>query len=176
MKNLFSLALILFITGFQCACKSHKADPNHLVHSDALVVFLVRHAEKMDQSRDPDLSPQGLQRSKLLAQMLSDSGIEHIHSSDYKRTRNTAQPLADQLGLDVQIYDPRELETLASQLKKMGGTHLVVGHSNTTPTMVSLLGGEPGSAIDDTSEYDRLYIVTITHTGQVSSKLLRYGK
>jgi hypothetical protein len=52
----------------------------------------------------------------------------------------------------------------------------VVGHSNTTPAAVELLGGEPGAEIDEADEYDRLYILTIATSGEVSTVVLRYGE
>jgi 2,3-bisphosphoglycerate-dependent phosphoglycerate mutase len=67
------------------------------------------------------------------------------------------------------------MEALAADMRAAGGRHLVVGHSDTTPELVGLLGGEPGPAIDEPSEYDRLYIVTIGADGAVTSVLLRYG-
>ncbi len=139
-----------------------------------LVVFLVRHAEKVDDGRDPELSAEGQQRAGTLVTTLRDAGIEHLHSSDYLRTRDTAAPIAAKLDLDIEIYDARELPKLVEMLRAAGGRHLVVGHSNTTPEVVALLGGEPGTAIDEPSEYDRLYIVTVAD-GRVSTVLLRYG-
>ena len=59
---------------------------------DPLPVFLVRHAEKVDQSMDPDLSMEGYRRAGELARVLADAGIERIFSSDYVRTRETAGP------------------------------------------------------------------------------------
>ena len=64
-------------------------------------MFLVRHAEKVDQSKDPDLSPDGYRRAEELACVLADADIEHIHSSDFIRTRLTAAPVAEKFGLDV---------------------------------------------------------------------------
>jgi len=57
----------------------------------------------------------------------------------------------------------------------MLGTHLVVGHSNTTPPLTELLGGEGGEPIVEATEYDRLYRVDITKDGSASSKLMRFG-
>ena len=92
------------------------------------------------------------------------------------RTRSTAAPLAEALGLKVRLYDPRDLEAFARRLKEEGGRHLVVGHSNTTPELVGLLGGEPGTAIDEAVEYGRLYVVVIDAGGRAGSMLLRYGR
>ena len=142
---------------------------------DATTIFLVRHAEKIDDSRDPELSEAGHARAAALATALRHSGIEHVHSTDYIRTRDTAAPVAERLGLSVELYDPRALPAFAEQLRAAGGRHLVVGHSNTTPGMVSLLGGEAGSEIVEATEYDRLYIVTVMPGGKASTVLLRYG-
>ena len=141
----------------------------------ATQIFLVRHAEKMTAKTDPALTQAGQDRAQLLANMLGDVGITHIHSSDYKRTRDTATPLAEQLGLEVMIYDPRDLAGMAAKLKGMSGRHLVVGHSNTTPPLTELLGGEGGTPIVEATEYDRLYIVTPTANGEVTTTLLRFG-
>lgn len=138
-----------------------------------LEVFLVRHAEKMP-GPDPVLTPEGEARAEALADLLEDAGIEHIHSSDYQRTRQTAEPLAGRLGLPIRLYDPRDLPALAAQLREEGGRHLVVGHSNTTPPLAEELGGEGGDPIVEATEYDRLYLVTTTDMN-TETFLLRYG-
>lgn len=144
-----------------------------LAQSDEVVVFLVRHAEKVDDSADPDLSAEGLERASVLARMLADAGITHIHSTDYRRTRQTGEPLARALGLEIRSYDPRDLPGLAAHLTATPGRHLVLGHSNTTPGAVEALGGDPLGAIDD-AEYDRLYIV-VPHPAGTRSTLVRFG-
>ena len=139
------------------------------------MIFLVRHAEKTDDGRDPELSLVGQMRSLELAKVLRDAGISRIYSTDYKRTRDTAAPIAKLLGLEVEIYDPRDLQSFARTLEQNGQRQLVVGHSNTTPELTALLGGEAGTEIDEPGEYDRLYVVTIDGNGDASSALLRYG-
>lgn len=140
-----------------------------------LVVFLVRHGEKVDSSADASLSPAGEQRAGHLALLLRDAGIEQVHSTDYIRTRDTAAPTATSLDLAVQIYQPDELAAFADRLRATGGRHLVVGHSNTTPALVALLRGEPGEAIAEGWEYDRLYMVSVRPGGPAETVLLRYG-
>lgn len=144
------------------------------------VVYLVRHAEKgaakgAMMSKDPGLTAQGKARAKALARLLKDAGIDYVFSSDYKRTRNTAQPIAKLLGVEVELYDPRNLDELSTIIKGKAGRYLVVGHSNTTPSMVELLGGQPGTPIKE-SEYDRLYTVVLTDGAEPVTVLLRYGK
>ena len=145
-----------------------------VTEADATVVYLVRHAERAeDGTNDPHISSDGEARASLLARMLADAGIQRIHSTSYQRTRETAVPLAEQLGIEVDAYDASDLPGLAARLRDEGGRHLVVGHSNTTPEAVAALGGDPGGPIAE-DEYDRLYVVTLTSDG-ATTVLLRFG-
>jgi probable phosphoglycerate mutase len=137
-------------------------------------VILVRHAEKESDTRDPALSPSGRQRAESLAHALSGVGLRHVLSTDYRRTRETAGPVARAFGLEVEIYDPEDLEGLVERLARAEGPALVVGHSDTTGTVVALLGGDPGPPFDEELDYDRLYVVTPGAEGP-TTLLLRYG-
>jgi len=147
--------------------------------TEAVVVYLVRHAERAtDHPTDPGLTEQGLARAQLLARTLGEAGIDHVHSSPLRRARLTAEPLAARIGVPVQDYLPGDLQTLADRIRETPGRHFVSGHSNTTPALVELLGGEPGAPYDEATEYDRLYILTIAPGpagGSVTTTLLRYG-
>jgi 2,3-bisphosphoglycerate-dependent phosphoglycerate mutase len=143
------------------------------------VVYLVRHAEPtlpaMGSGADPHLGLAGQERAHALRHLLEQAGITHVLSTDYNRTRETVTPLAEALGLQVEIYDARAPEALVERLKHTPGRFLVAGHSNTTPQMVALLGGDPGAPIDENYEFDRLYQVLIGADGTVTTTLLRYG-
>jgi broad specificity phosphatase PhoE len=142
---------------------------------DAFTLYLVRHAEKENTKDDPQLNKTGRERAADLARMLVDAGIEAAWSSDYARTRQTAAPLANALGLEIQLYDPRKLQDFAEALAARAETALVVGHSNTTPELAGLLGGESHGETDDATEFDRLYVLTLIDGEVVSSALLRYS-
>ena len=145
--------------------------------SGSSVVYLVRHAEKADDDPlDPSLSPAGTRRALDLARLLTDAPLDRIFSTDYRRTRDTAAPVAEAHGLAVESYEPgsQGLESLRDLLRATPGHHLIVGHSNTTPALVELLGGDPVSPVDET-EYDRLYVVVVSPDGDVASTLLRFG-
>jgi len=140
--------------------------------ADTLVV-LVRHGEKVDESRNAELSPTGRARARALAAMLKDAGIEAVYSTEFARTRATGEPTAALLSKPVEIYDGDGLEAFARTLRSRGGRSLVVGHSDTTPELVRLLGGDPGSPIAS-DEYDRLYLLTLSVEGKASTTLLRF--
>ena len=139
------------------------------------VIYLVRHAEKVPDGTDPVLSLAGRERARMLANLLEEAAIDAIHSTDFRRTRATAAPLALRLGLPVALYDPARPAALADAIRDAGGRHLVVGHSNTVPELVELLGGDGGPPIDEAGEYDRLYVVTRDGEGTVRTELRRYG-
>ena len=141
--------------------------------TQATVIYLVRHAEKAeDGTNDPPLTEAGEQRAQTLARMFADAGLTAVHTTAYRRTRATAAPIAAALGITPHEYDPRALAEFAERLKGAGGRHLVLGHSNTTPELVRLLGGAAGPMLE--SEYGRFYEVTITPQG-VRTVVLGYA-
>lgn len=119
-------------------------------------LYLVRHGETEGQGPGRGLSAVGRARAEALAERLAGAGIEAIYTTDFRRTRETAAPLAARLGLEPRVYDPEDLAGLAAELRRLGGIAVVVGHSNTTTELVGLLGGEPGRPIAE-DEHDRLY-------------------
>ncbi|HEY0063044.1 MAG TPA: phosphoglycerate mutase family protein [Telluria sp.] len=133
-------------------------------------VYVTRHGEKGD-GKDPALTAQGQARARMIATLLGKVGIRQIYSSATLRTQQTAKPLADKAGVDIQTYDPAKPEGAIEKIKASGGPTLLVGHSNTVPDLVKLLGGTPGSPIGD-DEFDRLYQVTIGADGAVTTVLL----
>ena len=125
-------------------------------------IFLVRHAEKMNSSRDPELSLPGKARAVRLMELLSEAGIDHIYSTDYKRTRATARPLADKLDLFIESYRPFEQELTETLKGEMDGKQiLVVGHSNTIPDLVNQLIDEKVYQQLPDDAYAQLFVVTL---------------
>jgi len=136
------------------------------------LIVLVRHAEKAEAPpADPPLSPVGVRRAEALAALLGDAGITRIFVSETLRARQTAEPLARALGLELELYNPRELGGFAEALKALSGRVLVVGHSNTTDELSGALGGERFGPIVESWEYDRLYFLW----GGGPTLLLRMG-
>ena len=129
-------------------------------------IFLVRHAERADtaggaapmMAADPNLSDAGRQRAESLAAILKDAAITAIYATEFKRTQETAAPLAKALGIAVTTVPAKDMAGLVQKLKGATANVLVVGHSNTVPEIVKALGVTPPLKIED-AEYDNLLIV-----------------
>lgn len=128
-------------------------------------LYLVRHAEKhLDGRPDPGLTKYGTGRSELLAYWLSDRDIKDVWSSDYKRTRETAEPVLSRFGLQISIYDAGNLGALSEKLLSRKNNAVIVGHSNTTPDLARLLCQCDINDMDE-MEHDRLIVVSVTDNG-----------
>lgn len=133
--------------------------------------IVVRHAEKSkENSKDPELSPEGTERSERLAQMLRDVQVTAIYSTNYKRTKNTVSPLASQKGIEIQTYESFTDTGMDELIKKYpAGTIVISGHSNTVPGIVNLLiGGNQFKNLDD-SNYSTMFIVAVAERGKVAT-------
>src|SRR5688572_27557963 len=94
--------------------------------------ILLRHAEKgNDGTDDPNLTPEGLERSNRIVAMLKNTAVDAVYSTHYKRAKNTIAPLAQSKGLQVLSYEAHQPEVIEAMIKKhQGGTIVVCGHSN----------------------------------------------
>lgn len=149
-------------------------------------IFLVRHAEKqvatsgqpMMSTNDPPLTDEGKTRAKNLSRMLTKAGVKTIITSQFLRTKQTAEPLAESLGLTTQVIpiaaDPADRNKVSQQSIKNivdkiyqnpGQSVLIVGHTNTLPDVIAMLGGDLVPVIPET-DYDNLFIVTLYEKGK----------
>jgi broad specificity phosphatase PhoE len=130
------------------------------------LVLLVRHAERADGGMppagmstpaDPDLSAEGRARAERLADMLAQAGVTRIVVSEFRRTQQTAAPLAARLGLTPERASSKDTPGLAKQLSaSKNGVVLVIGHNTTVPAVIAALGG-PAVTIADT-DYANLFV------------------
>src|SRR6266568_991754 len=128
-------------------------------------VFIVRHAEKADATKDPDLSEAGRARAEALAKTLKDANITAIYATEFKRTQQTAAPLAKALGITVRTLPAENSAALMAKLRALNGNSLVVGHGNTIPDLIKALGiSEPINIAE--SDYDNLFAVVLAEKPQ----------
>lgn len=143
------------------------------------VVMVVRHAEKVADTDDTPLSEAGARRAQALARVAEAADVKAIYSSQFRRNRDTVQPLADRLGIaitevPVNLDAPGDYgERLARQVRqeRPGQTVLVVTHRNTMQSLVEALSGKAIDPIAD--EYSDLFIVVAPAEGP--ARLIRAG-
>jgi broad specificity phosphatase PhoE len=150
------------------------------VASAQKLVIAVRHAERADGGAgagmagapaDPPLSAEGAARAERLAAMLSSAGIAAIYATEFKRTQDTAKPIASKLGLVVTTIAARDTDALVAELRRAHSTDvvLVVGHSNTIPAVIKAYGG-PDVTISD-NDYGAIFVL-VPATGALTT--IRY--
>ena len=152
------------------------------------VVFLVRHAEKENEPKqDPPLKKEGVARSQELARILGAANIKAIYTSQFLRTRQTAEPLTAKTGASVTALtlkpNPANLRLIADEstaevvnkiMQRPGESALVIGHSNWIPDVIKALGGDVVPTIDE-QKFDDLFIVTVYGKGKAKVVQLKYG-
>lgn len=134
--------------------------------TDTTTIILVRHAEKiLDQGSDPSLTEVGKIRAASLVQVLQDMPPSVLYASQYKRTQETVQPLADTLHLPITIRPIQgRTEDFASVLwqeiqnEHCGKTIVIAGHSNTNPVLLSTFCHL--NAVINDSDYNQLFVAT----------------
>ncbi len=124
------------------------------------VVYIVRHAEKVDASADADLSETGKSRAAVLKWTLKDVPLDAVFSTNVRRTRKTVEPVAKANRRTIETYlaRPGELARIIND-RYRGKTLLVCGHSNTIPRLLGEL--DVGIKEKLLAGYDDLFIVVL---------------
>ncbi len=138
-------------------------------------IVVVRHAEKADQSTDPVLSAEGTARAEALAKALAALDVKAVYVTQYQRTALTAAPLAKAAGLSpIQVHSDATLE-LVERMKKEHPNDVVltVGHSNSVPRILKLLGATENIQLGD-NDYDNLFVVVPSVSGPPTLLRLKY--
>lgn len=134
-----------------------------LLSCSATKYYIVRHAEKeiaTTMTSDVPLSKKGEQQAQSLKDILLNKNIKQIFSTNYVRTRATAQPLSTAANIGIEIYNPAD-STFVTGLKRLSrGNVLIVGHSNTVDDLVNALTGKNILQDLPDTQYGDLFIVT----------------
>jgi phosphohistidine phosphatase SixA len=191
------LAVALTATAFVIAPFRSVAQPAN--PADELpVLVLVRHADKAAQPADnPPLTEAGAKRAQDLAAVLHTAGVTAIITTQLRRTRETAQPVATALGLVPKVIKVGEralvsnpaagaplppevlreraehIKVLEPEVRRLSGVVLVVGHDWSVPDLIASLGG-PRLPYICVSVYDNLFVLTSTR-GKANLIHARYG-
>lgn len=165
MKN-FGLVMILL---FSLASYSQN--------STAFIVL--RHAEKADNSKDTNLSADGLLRAEELKKTLNNVSVDAIYSTPYNRTKQTVTPLATEKRITITEYPAdKPYQDFVTELmaSHRGKTIVIVGHSNTVPEILKVLTNNTFNVSISESQFDNLFVVTLVDGKQPEVAPMKYGK
>jgi len=143
---------------------------NHSKSGTTTTIILTRHAD-----RDPlatELNDKGRQRAQALVEAVAEMNITAIYSPDLKRNLNTARPLAEHLGIEVQVIGSSKHEVTKTILTKHPGEVVIwIGNGGNLTEIYAFLGGEGAPP----TVYGDLYIMTIKDSGRPEVIKKRYG-
>ncbi|MFN3755235.1 SixA phosphatase family protein [Flavobacterium sp.] len=147
--------------------------------SQTTTFIVLRHAEKADNTKDPNLSADGLIRAEELRKTLSPISVEAIYATPYHRSKQTVTPLATEKRISITEYPAdKPYEELVTELIEAhrGKTVVIVGHSNSVPEILKALTKNTFAVTINESQFDNLFVVTLTDGKQAEVAQMKYGK
>ncbi|MGM0932494.1 MAG: SixA phosphatase family protein [Bacteroidota bacterium] len=174
MKYLLLFSLIIIT-----ACNFQKENTSvEMKDTEVTTYYFIRHAEKdtlNPDNKDPELTEAGVERARKWVEVFRDVDFDLIFSSNYKRTLNTAKPIAASQDKEIDFFNTEKLNDQNFQKKTKGKTVLVVGHSNLNPEFVNYIIQEEKYEDLDEMEYGSLFIAVIHPDGTRTSEVLYFN-
>lgn len=170
MKKIILILLITLVAFPSCKEKTKEENEDFIA-----TYYLIRHAEKDrgdKKNKDPHLTTIGRKRAENWKKHFKGVNFDAVYSTDYNRTKETANPTAKANNLVLHFYNPSDFKIEEFMEKTKGKTVLIVGHSNTTPKFANALLVE--DKYDDIEDHNNanLYKVTFTKDGKFSELLI----
>jgi len=129
-------------------------------------VYLVRHAERANDTDTTSLSAEGLRRADRLSARLAAIKLDTIYVTPYARTRQTALPTAHSKGLPLTYYPTSPVAKITQRIRTFKSkSALLVGHSNTVLEITRNLGAKPTLQKIEHGDYANLLILRLRQTG-----------
>jgi len=153
---------------------------SHAAAQAPTVVILVRHAEKArGGGDDPELTREGRARARALTDALADTHVDAIVTTHYRRTRETAAPLATIRRITPEVVDLRQggdqVGRIAQSVRRHAGqVVLVVAHAETVSRIIAALGGPRRPDLCE-AEYAHLFVLVLRPGAEPSLVHSRYG-
>jgi phosphohistidine phosphatase SixA len=135
------------------------------------IVMIIRHAEKPEGEKDPNLSPQGFERAKALATVIPD----HFPRPDFliatKKSKSSARPIETITPLSKALRETiesnfkdeqyAELAHLVLTDPKYGGkVVLIAWHHGKIPQLAKALGVKDAPDKWNSQVFDRVWEIT----------------
>jgi phosphohistidine phosphatase SixA len=181
------ITLFCFVFGLLVSCTTTPGDepiPNiQSAPGTKTTIVLLRHGGRDPnvEGTDPPLTWRGRKRAAELPAAIGNIGVTAIYCPNLQRNIQTAQPLADQLGLKINAISNRRLfnpKKLARELldefinKHADGVVVWIGNLRNLEEFYKLVDGTG----DPPTKYGLICIVTIPDIGSPRIKKITYGQ
>ncbi|MFL5533436.1 MAG: histidine phosphatase family protein, partial [Gemmatimonadales bacterium] len=128
---------------------------------------------------DPPLTREGQARARALADALADTRVDAIVTTQYRRTRDTAAPLAAARRITPEVVDLHQggdqVGRIAQSVRRHAGqVVLVVAHAETVSRIIAALGGPRLPDLCE-AEYAHLFVLVLRPGAEPSLVHSRYG-
>lgn len=151
---------------------------------DSAVVIMVRHAE-IDSGSDPNpaLNEAGRARAAALQRLLAEArparGVDAIYVADNVRSQQTATPVAESMGLVVNVVPQGEWRNLPAKIRRDHSKEVVLVVAD-GPALQSLLEhyqadeSDEDALVPDPQDASAFYVVTAARLSRSTVIRLRY--
>lgn len=141
--------------------------------------YIVRHAEKENESESSGLSREGIERGMALEKYMADKKLDTVFTSEKRRAVLTGLSVSLPQSLPQVTLEQSpalKLENFIARLKNISGNKniLIVGHTNTIPSIIQSICGRQIMAIPET-DYGFIYTITVKGT-QITLAHSRYSR
>ena len=175
--------VLTLVVGCATTSEDEKSPTYQSPPGTKTTIILLRHAGRDIYSGEADdpLTWQGRRRAQHLPEVIGHMGITAIYCTNLRRNRETAQPLADHLGLKLnlvsqsRLYDYKKLSReLLDEFfaKHAGGVVVWVGNIRNVEEMYKLLDGTGSPP----TEYGDVFIVTVPDVTPPRIKKMTYNE
>jgi len=186
-RTVSGVAAICLVLALLVGCATTPVDEKSPTYQSPpgtkTTIILLRHAGRDIYSAEADdpLTWQGRRRAQHLPEVIGDMGVSAIYCTNLRRNRATAQPLADHLGLKLnlvsqgRLYDYKKLSRERREeflTKHAGGVVGWVGNIRNVEEMYKLLDGTGSPP----TEYGDVFIVVVPDIAPPRIKKMTYGK
>jgi phosphohistidine phosphatase SixA len=185
-RTAFHIVLLCFVLTFLVGCATTSEDETRSTYQSPpgtkTTIILLRHAGRDIYSGEADdpLTWEGSRRAQALPEVIGDMGVSAIYCTNLRRNRDTAKPLADHLGLKLNLvsqsllYDYKKLsrDLLNTFITEHAGEVVVwIGNIRNVEEMYKLLDGTGSPP----TEYGDVFIVVVPDVQPPRIKKMRYG-
>jgi phosphohistidine phosphatase SixA len=149
-----------------------------VLSASTTTIFVLRHAEALTgEGKDPSLSLAGQLRAERLRQVFGEAGglgVDGIVVSEFRRSQETARPLATALGIPLIVVAAADPAGVAQRaLAEFRGKRvMIIGDGNTVPGIVEALSGRKLLPMDET-DFATVYVIARPRFSPASVSVLR---